>query len=810
MICNPCLVFDALFSVVPMLLTFYKTYATLITGITRNNDISERNSAMSDVTYSASKSQTNRPGWSVSFRHPLRNDARGKPGLKMRRGLGTTDEAEADQLVAEMNVLLKDPTWWNANKRADAERKFSKPIVDAFYDEIQAGREDPELLREERIPLPTVDDGYSRVLFVGTTGAGKTSLLRQLINSDPDKDRFPSTAPAKTTIADIEVIQSDGTYKAVVTFFTEFQIQACVEECIAEACSAARENNVPDDKIAERFLNHRDQKFRLSYILGGWRDTDKQAEDDDGFSFDKEPETVDDVPEEGGLTASEREENREVLQGIVDRIKVLAKKALGCISSDLGIEPGKPKNDDLDAAEELIEENFDEYLVEDDGFHELVQDVLDRVRGRFSFIDGESLERHRSGWPKRWWFETDDRRQFIDQIRWFSSNYWPQFGRLLTPLVCGIRVKGPLFPAFTMAHPRLALIDGQGLGHTPDSTSSVTTHITKRFDRVDVILLVDNAQQPMQAAPFAVLRSVAASGHSEKLAVAFTHFDLIKGPSLQTSVDKRDHVMASVRNALSSLRDVLGTPLTRSIEHDIDKKCFMFGGVDRNLKQLPSRAADYMHAELKGLVEFCEEAIVPPTPPEARPIYDPTGISFAVQEAVSKFRGPWLARLGLASYEGVRKEHWTRVKALNRRIAGELDDEYDTLRPTADLVARMTESVSRFLDNPIDWTQEPEDDQKRQAAVAQIRRSVSAEMHNLALRRLVEQHLVKWREAYDFRGEGSTFRRAQTIRGIYDEAAPVPDTVMPPPSKQFLAEIRRLVISAIEESGGEVKLTGDS
>ena len=65
-------------------------------------------------------------------------------------------------------------------------------------------------LREAHIRLPNAEqDGYSRVLFVGTTGAGKTSLFRQLIGSDPDDDRFPSTAPAKTTIADIEVIQAE-------------------------------------------------------------------------------------------------------------------------------------------------------------------------------------------------------------------------------------------------------------------------------------------------------------------------------------------------------------------------------------------------------------------------------------------------------------------------------------------------------------------------------------------------------------------------------------------------------------------------
>ena len=149
------------------------------------------------------------------------------------------------------------------------------------------------------------------------------------------------------------------------------------------------------------------------------------------------------------------------------------------------------------------------------------------------------------------------------------------------------------------------------------------------------------------------------------------------------------------------------------------------------------------------------------------------------------------------------------MKALNRRIAGGLDIEYDTLMPVADLVGSMTETVSRFLDNPIDWTRVPEDDGERHAAIAQIRRAVSAEMHELALRRLVEQRLSEWREAYDLRGKGSTFERAKNVRDIYDEAAPVPDSVMPPPAKQFLAEVLRIVRVAIEDSGGEVRVDQD-
>src|SRR5437868_5210700 len=80
--------------------------------------------------YVASKSRSSRPGWSISFRHPLRNDSRGRPGLKMRRGLSTTDEIEAETMVGEMNTILSDQSWWNAAKRQEASLRFSKPVIE--------------------------------------------------------------------------------------------------------------------------------------------------------------------------------------------------------------------------------------------------------------------------------------------------------------------------------------------------------------------------------------------------------------------------------------------------------------------------------------------------------------------------------------------------------------------------------------------------------------------------------------------------------------------------------------------------------
>jgi hypothetical protein len=525
------------------------------------------------------------------------------------------------------------------------------------------------------------------------------------------------------------------------------------------------------------------------------------------LSFDESApvEALDEEP----LAETERAENKRVLEGYMERITALTASAQQAMLEALGVDPKSARSAELEAARQLVEENFDLYLQKEDGFHELAQDILDNVRSRFDLVAAGELQRRRSGWPELWTYKTADRAEFIRQIRWFSSNYWLQFGRLLTPLVDGIRFKGPLFPTFTDAHPKLVLIDGQGLGHTPDSSASVTTHITRRFGLVDVILLVDNATQPMQAASLAVLRAVAASGHHEKLAIAFTRFDQITGKSLPTLADKSAHVMASVRSALVGIRDSLGAPVVRAIEHGIAGRCFMLGGVDRQLNRLPAKATGYMRQQLQSLVQFFEQAILPPPPPEARPIYDPTGLAFAVQEAVNRFQGPWLARLGLGAYEGIGTAHWATVKALNRRIAGGLDVEYSNLQPVADLIARLSESISRFLDRPIGWNREPADPQEEQSAIAEVRRAVSTAIHELAMRRVIDEQLGDWRTAYDgpeYSGKGSTFRRARAIQGIYDAAAPLPDAVMTNASMAFLGEVRAIVTLAVESAGGTLRL----
>src|SRR4051812_6618417 len=100
------------------------------------------------MAYVASKSTSpSRPGFSISFRHPCRLDSKGKPGLKIRRGLGTADTGKADELVAQMNRILNDESWWNASRYPEALKTFDKLVVDAFYDGLQSSAPDSYEIR---------------------------------------------------------------------------------------------------------------------------------------------------------------------------------------------------------------------------------------------------------------------------------------------------------------------------------------------------------------------------------------------------------------------------------------------------------------------------------------------------------------------------------------------------------------------------------------------------------------------------------------------------------------------------------------
>ncbi len=760
---------------------------------------------METKVHKATKTRSSRPGWSVIFSHPCRRDARGRLGLKVRRGLGTTNDEEADQMVEQLNELLANSYWWSIDRRSEAERQFDKVVASAFFDGIEVGKSNSKDLREEIIQLPTPEDNednYARVMLVGSTGAGKTTLLRHFIGSDHKRDRFPSTSTAKTTTADIEIVVATGPFKAAITFMTEHEVRCAVDECLEAACeSIIREYE--DTRVAEALLEHREQRFRLSYPLGAWQQEQPGQEADDQYEMDYEYEG--EAAEAGTLAddeivdAVEITKNNERLSEYVSRIREVAT----AVRKQIAKERGDFQNMDNANRRQDWLEDFTDALYENQDFAQLSLDIMDTISERFELVVTGDFDRSATGWPTLWRYEEKDRDTFLEQVRWFSSNHDQQFGRLLTPMVSGIRVRGSFQPAVATLQDddrRIVLLDGEGLGHSAKEATSVSTKVTEKFPEADMILLVDNAESPMQAASLELLRSVGSSGHGHKLAVAFTHFDHVKGDNLRTYNQKQNHVRASIGNALVSLRESLGAPVTEILEQQLTNKDFYLGGLDRVTKKIPRRDI----RQMKDLFEQMQQAVKDSETIAAAPTYNIARLELALRDATDGFKNPWRGRLGLSYYEGIRKEHWGRVKALCRRIANLWDDEYNGLRPVADLVRQLQNSISLWLDNPSGWTRQPGNEEEEKTAINKIRQEVFVRIHKLAVQRLMTNKLDAWRTAFGFSGRGSSRLRAEEMDRIYNAAAPSITSAMDPPTQDFLNQIVQDVSDSIEESGGSL------
>ncbi|MBI4504023.1 MAG: hypothetical protein HY691_00690 [Chloroflexi bacterium] len=700
---------------------------------------------------------------------------------------------------------MTDETFWPLSARERAAHEFDPLVVEIFYDDVESRAVEPWNLREEVLPLPGLDDGYARILVVGATGGGKTTLLRQFIGTDAKKERFPSISTAKTTIFDTEiVIEEGGLFRAVVSFLPRDRVRSYVEECVTGAVSAAVSGQ-REEIVLRRLLEHHEQRFRLSYVLGtlstptradAGGESDHYDDLQDDVDFEEEAAEGDDGIVE--VDDEERTRFQERLRSFLTETVAIAEEIRPSVASALDIDPKKLSPDDRDAFLELVENE----VAQRPRARDLVDKIVSEIEVRFSLLAEGEFEKDGGGWPATWSFESGDRQLFIKTINRFSSNYAPNFGKLLAPVVQGLRVAGPFRPTWVEdgEATRLVFIDGEGLGHTPASVSSLPTSITKRYDLVDVILLVDNAAQPMQAAGQAVLRSVAASGHDAKLAITFTHFDQVRGDNLPTIHDRRGHVLASLENTLRAVEEAIGSGAGRRLRRRIEERVFFVSKIQDPLSDQNRLTRDSLHR----LLNVFRRATISIEAQEAVPIYDMANLVLAVERATEQFHENWHPRLGVAFKPGVPAEHWSRIKALSRRFAYQWEDQYDTLRPVADLIRLVSERLAAFLVAPRDWEPAGCAEGAKEAAVDRQSREVYTRIHKLMENRLFRDHVAEWLVAYEFRGTGSTRPRAQVIRGIYEAAAPILAEVPGKASTELLDVFRDLFREAAEAAGAKV------
>lgn len=759
-------------------------------GTTENNIMSELSNQKKPSKATLSKG---RKSLCVIFRHPLRPGPDGKPGLRVRRGLGTNVEAEALRLVEQLNVLLADSEWHTPGAEQAARARFEGSVVSAFYDKLIPESSDPWEIREGIIPLPTKEDGYCRVRLIGTTGAGKTTMLRQLIGTTP-QERFPSTSTAKTTTSEIEVVLRKGEFEAVATFIPRDHVRLYIEECVLRAAVTALSKS-DDASIAEDLLEHTEQRFRLKYILGNLKPASTHLEDE--LSDEEDGVEMDDPNADGLLSEDERKSLETYLAAIVESIRAIAQHHLGEIETK---EDRKFSESNRVQRGDIIE-RFEQVLQSSADFQEIVDNLLDSVDRRFEMFGVGEFKSGAADWPEYWTFRTNDRVAFLDAVRWLSSNYAGHFGRLLTPLVSGIRVAGPFQSSLTDSDQKLVVMDGEGLGHAAATVTSISTEITKRHSLADTILLVDNAAQPMQSAPCAVVKNLLVSGQDHKLAIVFTHFDQVKGLNLPDVASRKQHLLGSVHNAVDAVAEGLGDGMKTALRDHLAARVLFLSNIQNEV----GSGAKLTRHEFSRMFQIFRHDIRPVTPSEIKPVYDEANLILALQSAIAQFRDPWRGRLGLSSKSGLKKEHFGRVKALARRFAHFGTVEYDTLQPVADLLERLKERLTVFLGKPVSWIPETAPEELQREAIAPIQRELAEKLMGYSIGRLRDEHIASWLQAYGHDGTGSATLRARDIEAIFSESAPLLGETPDEWSTRLVDDVRKIFRESVTIGGGKIK-----
>ncbi len=714
----------------------------------------------------------------VDFRHPLKNDTNNRRGKKIRKGLGTADRAEADRLVAQLNDLLRDESLHSVGARPEAARRgVDERVLEIFYAELESTATSAKALREQELPLPERDSGFSRFLLLGVPGSGKTTVDRQFTGSHPKHDAFPATSVNRTTTFPIETICRDGDYTAVVSFLSEHETRFEIEESVSAAIIRAASDTTA--RTARDFLEQSDMRFRLKYVLGDYKvdqgdDADPYADPEQDELFDEEESVPNDAAH-----------NARVIDGFVQRIWALARGQRVAVEEAHGALDGM-NAEDRSVALDLIQseaESTDEYAG-------IVSDVLEELRDRFGVVKAGRFEKTTTKWPRCWRLDTNDRKEFYTALRFFAGISSTRWGRLLTPLVNGIRVAGPFVPSWCETVQPLVLFDTEGLGHKAGTSADVPDHVVGLFNEVDSIVLVHSAKTAMDFSVGKALEALVSAGQTKKMIVAFTHMDAVHGPNLRGRA-KNEHAFANLRNVVEhQLAKSLPTDVVRFVIEHLETNTFYLGKL-KDYEPVPA------YPELRRLTERLLAAAPTPRRVLAFPRYNSDHLVLSIREAAEAFRLPWRARLGLAVYPQESEYAWQSIKAMTRRYAEGFDDGFP-LRPASNLLASLSTAVSRFLETTTSWDGNPTAEERREI-IDIIKEKASGRLRTLSARRLREQPQPQWHTAFSYRGGGSTRDRRNTVEAIYARWVPIPSGVGDVDAEEFLEDVKSNVLAAIDE-----------
>ena len=188
--------------------------------------------------------------------------------------------------------------------------------------------------------------------------------------------------------------------------------------------------------------------------------------------------------------------------------------------------------------------------------------------------------------------------------------------------------------------------------------------------------------------------------------------------------------------------------------------------------------------------------------------YEALKLYYYIKEATLSFRKIWAEKTGYSAITN-RTEHWSRIRALSRRLGLLGQESYCELQPLADFAAIVQKNINIFINQPeniipAQTSEEVADELKRV-----IKRTIGVGFRELNQKRMWtnDQPHQSWERAYYVVGTGSRMRRARIIENIFDEAAPnladIPN--LTEEQEEYLKEVIILVEDVLKQHGCELR-----
>lgn len=190
------------------------------------------------------------------------------------------------------------------------------------------------------------------------------------------------------------------------------------------------------------------------------------------------------------------------------------------------------------------------------------------------------------------------------------------------------------------------------------------------------------------------LKSLIEYGCADRLIFGFTKMDLVEGSNYRNMQDKKQHIKKTLENYLSYLRKQEHAVLSDLEVQTILDNCIFFSRLDK--ERISKLTANGMNEFREKVNTIVSKKI---SVENVHFQYEALKLYYYLKESTQIFRQLWGEKTGCTAVTG-NTVHWTRIRALSRRLAVLGKESYQELQPLTDFITAVQERISLFINQP--------------------------------------------------------------------------------------------------------------